>query len=142
MCVRRLRQTQGLLQKDLSRGACQKVCSTHDMSNPLCRVVDNDCKLIREQPIAPTDHEIAGVGMDIDFYQTLNGILERYDATRYAISVRKCSIRFTYSVPAPAWIVQLVHLATSSGCRLYFRPGARTGICLSCCKKLIKGGLI
>lgn len=142
MCVHRVRQTQQLLQYPLARRTAQKVRAANDMSDVLARIVDSDCKLIGEEPIAPSDDEIADLTADIVACSALDAILETDGSARYSQPHCQVSSGVANTVAAPTRIPHFICVRVGGLGRLNLGSTARTEVSLTGRNQLLKRGRI
>ena len=76
MRINRLRQVKLTLYIYLTRGVIEQIRPAHDMSYPLCGIVDHDRQQIGEYPIAPLQDHIADCRAHVLSEHALYAIIE------------------------------------------------------------------
>jgi hypothetical protein len=84
MQIARRGQRERALQHDLPRRGGEEVCAAHHVGDALLGVVHHDRELVREEPVAPPQHEIAHLARDVLPDAALHPILELDAAGRHA----------------------------------------------------------
>ena len=60
-----LRQTEGALQQDLTRGVVGQVLPAHDVGDALSCIIYHHSQLVGPQAVCPFKHKVADLGADI-----------------------------------------------------------------------------